>query len=408
VRILWLCYFSNKEIQDIISPRKRVKECCPYIPTTISLLESADDIELHVISPHEYITGVKKFKLRNVRYYFYNAHMPFSGRHWPLIFKWDYISNFFSNKLITRRIVNKIKPDLIHLHGAEMAFYSSTIFQFISKYPSILTVQGFINKSTVKKDFLVNKRIRTEKKIFERMENSFYRTQTMANDIKKMNPQINLYWNTYPKKFSAISKDTKKEFDIVFFAKVTRDKGIADLLEAVSIIKRNKPNISLCVIGSGHLDVYKRKSTELGISKNISWKGYLPTQDDVHKLVTTARISVLPTYNDIISGTIIESIFLRIPVVAYNVGSIHELNSDDTLVSLVDKHDIKQLASEIEFLLDNPSICQERAEKAYTRVSELYVNSDSEIRQSLLSAYSDVIITHSKSPNTEGCRKSNI
>jgi len=147
----------------------------------------------------------------------------------------------------------------------------------------------------------------------------------------------------------------------------------------------------LCVIGEGKSESFKKLALDLGIQENVFWAGFLPTQDDVHKLASQAKISILPTYHDIISGTILESLFLKIPVVAYNVGSIHEVNEKEEIISLVEKQSINGLAQEIEFLLDNPDVRRKRAEKGYRRAHEMFVHSDDEIRESLFNAYWEVI-----------------
>ena len=67
---------------------------------------------------------------------------------------------------------------------------------------------------------------------------------------------------------------------------------------------------------------------------------------DVFKEAIKAKICVLPTYYDVIPGTIIESMFMKIPVVAYAVGGIPTLNDNVETVRLVDKYDINGLAKE--------------------------------------------------------------
>lgn len=218
-----------------------------------------------------------------------------------------------------------------------------------------------------------------------------YNPNNVAKDIKAFNPNINLFWNTYPKKKMEPIESTNKKYDFVFFARVTKDKGIVDLLKAFAIIKTKKPDITLCVIGGGNTEPFKSLAIELGVEKNITWAGFLPTQDDVHQIASQAKISVLPTYHDIISGTILESLFLKIPIVAYNVGSIHEVNEKEEIISLVDKLDIETLAKEMKYLLDNPDIRKDRAEKGYQRAYEMFAHSDEEIRKSLLNAYQIVI-----------------
>jgi glycosyltransferase involved in cell wall biosynthesis len=214
----------------------------------------------------------------------------------------------------------------------------------------------------------------------------------MKEQLKSFNPKIKFFWGDYPSKTIIPQKNGGKKYDIVFFARISKDKGIGDLLQALSILKKNKENITLCVIGSGQMDTWKKLAEELGVAENITWIGFLPTQHEVHKIASQSKISVLPTYHDIVSGTIIESLFLKLPVVAYNVGSIHEINKKDEIVSLVEKWNINELAKAIEFLLNNPEILEIRAEKGYIRVKEMFNHSVEKIKESLIKAYKKVII----------------
>ena len=185
--------------------------------------------------------------------------------------------------------------------------------------------------------------------------------------------------------------DIMKKFDLVFFARICKDKGIEDLLQAVAIMKKTKPGISLCVIGGGKTETFKELADELGLSDNVHWTGFLPTQDDVHLLASQAKISVLPTYHDIISGTIIESLFLKLPVVAYNVGSIHEVNKHEEIISLVKKLDVEGLAKSMLDLLNNEKLLEERAEKGYKRAMEMFNTGNEVIKNDLFNAYNKVI-----------------
>lgn len=391
LKVVWLCHFTNEEVQQKIKPFKKLNEMAPWIPPSIKLLENMDNMELHVISPHEYIVGIKKYELNGVHYYFYNAHMPLTGRHWPGFFKWDYISNFRNNKKIAKKLVKQIRPDIIHLHGAENAYYSSTFLQFTKEYPAIFTLQGLISNASAIGSKVFKKKVEVEAEVLKKIKFAFYRTETMKDQMRSFNPNIEFFWNDYPTVKINPVNGVNKKFDIVFFARLSKDKGIEDLLKAVAIIKIKRPDVSLCVIGGRVTEPFQQLSSELGVSDNVTWVGFLPTQMAVHKLASQAKISVLPTYHDIISGTILESLFLKLPVVAYNVGSIHEVNEKEEIISLVDKLDVNGLAKAIEYLLDNPEIQKQRAEKGYQRAHEMFVHSDEEIRESLLNAYQTAI-----------------
>lgn len=388
LKVLWLCYFSNSEIQDQIKPYKRIGEFAPWINNMIKLFENDEEVELHVVSQHEWIAGYKHFIKNGVNYYFINKGIPIIGRHWPGFFRFDLWSDLFHTKKIIAGIVKKIRPEIIHMHGTENVF-CTVITQFYHKYPVFITVQGFIHKSTVQ-DMVAKKRSKKELEIVKMFSHFGYRTKTMGKDIKVINPNAVLHWHNYPIQTIRPIINQKK-YDLVFFARVTVDKGIVDLLKAVSLIRKKKPNITLCVIGGGKLDPFIKLALELKINENIFWAGFLPSQEDVHKLASKAKISVLPTYEDLIPGTIIESLLLGLPIVAYDVGSIHEVNEQEKIISLVEKFDINGLAEAILLLLNDITMQEEIAEKGYKRAQELFVIGNNKIKADILHAYNEVI-----------------
>ena len=160
-----------------------------------------------------------------------------------------------------------------------------------------------------------------------------------------------------------------------------------DLLRAVAIIKHYKQDISLCVIGSGNISEFIKIAVELGISQNVKWIGFLPSLDEVHKAVVKARISVLPTYNDIMPGTIKESMFLGIPVVAYATDSIPEINSEGEVIALVPKGDYYALSFKIMQLLNDEFYMRELAARGKLRASLMFDESNSKRANDLCKGY---------------------
>lgn len=397
MKVVWICHFSNTEINGILKPWKQVNESAPWVSLSLKYLEGDKDIDLYVIAPHEYICGVHKFHLRGIHYIFFNPYIPVYGRHWPRFFRWDYMTDFAKSKRIVKRLVEEIKPDVIHLQGAENPYYSSTIFQFLNKYPTILTVQGFYYQSRGIKTGNNLKRMLIEKEILSKIPVCFYRTKKMAKDIITFNPNAKLCWGTYGS-FEINPPDSlpNNKFDVVFFARVTKEKGIGDLLHAISIIKESRPSISLCVIGGGNADEFKCLAKDLRISDNVYWAGFLSTQEDVHSLALQAKISVLPTYFDIDPGTIMESMFLGIPVVSYATDSIPEINEKGEVISLVEKGNVIALANNINELLDDDALRQSYSEKAKIRAKEMFSFTDEQIKDSLLSGYRTAIQTFKK------------
>jgi glycosyltransferase involved in cell wall biosynthesis len=395
IKAVWICHFSNKEIQDILKPKKKVNEMAPWIPFLAKVLEDHNDVELHVVAPHQHIRGIKHFTLRNINYHFFNPNIFFY--RWSLLdlYNFNIKTEYIYNKLIIRYIVNKIKPDLIHLQGAENVSYSSSIFQFKDKYPILITIQGFLHKvAGTECSLLVKKQVECELKIYKTFKHFGIRTETMGKVVKEFNPNAVLHWHGYGIKITLPGNvyNKEKKYDLLFFARIDKIKGIEDLLKSISIIKKQKGNINSIIIGSCSNDYMvelKGICRNLGIENNVTWAGFLPAQADVHEAASEARICVLPVQYDMIPGTIIESMLLKIPVVAYNVGSIHEVNEKEEVISLVDKDDINGLVEAVMAILKNEKEYKERAEKGYKRVIEMIDIKN--VYADILKAYTEVI-----------------
>jgi len=81
--------------------------------------------------------------------------------------------------------------------------------------------------------------------------------------------------------------------------------------------------------------------------------GFLQNHADVHEIAINSKMTVLPTYNDILPGTIIESLKAGIPVVAYAANGVVDFNSKSNIIKLVELGNIQELADEILNLIYN-------------------------------------------------------
>lgn len=394
LKVVWICYFSNDKIQKALRIRKNIPEFAPWISLGILEAEKRNDIELHIVSPHRWINRVKKFSDNNIHYYFFNFGIPFYGRHWPGFFKFDYWTNFFITKRKVRNIVSRIRPDIIHLHGAENADYSSAILSFFNKYPVLVTIQGFIRNTSGTHDYVIRKRINAEEKIIKQAQHFGARCHFMPQLISSLNQKAIFHWHNYPVNTPNVKLPEVKTYDIVFFAKVKKDKGIIDLIKASGIIVKEISSLKIKVIGAissqQYLNYLQKIAKENNVLSNLEFIGFLPTQHDVHELAVKAKISVLPTHHDIIPGTVIESMLMKLPVISYNVGGLPDLNANGVEnVILTEKGDISGLANSIIKLLNSNTLRNKIANSGYNRAIEMFDNN--KVIPSLIKSYNEVI-----------------
>jgi glycosyltransferase involved in cell wall biosynthesis len=392
IKVVWICMFSNKEIQKKLNVNKTTNEYGQWIPNLISMFENDGNIELHIISGHHFISKYKHWNEGNINYHFYNCGIPFIGNGWPLFFNLNYWSNFLYDKFITRKIIKSIGPDIIHLWGAENAIYSSTILQFKNKIPVIISIQGFVEKG---KKYTENIRFKVQKIIFENFDSFYVTCQWVGNKIKLINQNANILKHVFPTTHPQIIEEENSLFktnDIVFFARVTKSKGIEDLLNALSILKKKGSYFKLQIIGSTTID-YKRilenLIVELDIFELVEWIGYLPSQNDVFKLVQQSKISVLPTHNEIFASSIRELMSIGIPIISNNVGCLPILNEERKSIILIEKGNSVLLANSIYDLLNNSELQKELSKNGKLTIRE--INNYETIKNDIINGYKFIL-----------------
>lgn len=393
LKIVWICHFHDDFLNDYLKIERISTNFAPWIIALIKLFENDPVLDLHIIAPHKGIKKDTSFVRKNISYHFYSVGLPISNRF--NVNDFDRFTNYFFLKRKVRKLINKIKPDIIHLHGAENPYYSSTIIQFLKNYNVLITIQGFISLTSTHYNYKLRDRIFIEKSILSLARNFGIRTQQMKEEILKHNKTAKFHWHLYPlnlpddyEKFH----NRTKIFHAVFFAKISKDKGIEDLIEAANIVKKKIPNFHLLVIGtaeSKYLSVLKSRCRVLKLENNIEWKGFVNSHHDVFRYCSESILSVLPTYNDIIPGTIIESMILKTAVVAYSVGGIPEINKNNEVISLVECGNITALAEKMIFLIENELIRKKMIEEAFFRAKQMFLKDT--IKQDLVTVYQSII-----------------
>jgi glycosyltransferase involved in cell wall biosynthesis len=397
IKVVWLCHFVNQEMKEYFN-MPAVNSFAPWIDLLINLFKSNQEIELHILAPNLFTNSDYDFTKDGINYHFYKfTPVPLNNDYLRKILfflKFNDRSNYSWIKNKITKKVNSINPDLIHLFGAENPYYSSGIIPLFKVYPVLLTIQGFIRKTSFNTPS-IRKRIKIEELIIRNVKNIGIRTEEMKKDVLSLNRDAIFHIHNLPIKKPGVIKNNigaHEPIDCIFFSRISKDKGIEDLLAAIAIVKHKLPNVSLHIIGSApksYLDFLMQKCRELNIENNVLFLGFLPAQSDIYKHAFEAKICVLPTYHDIIPGTIIESMFMKLPVIAYAVGGIPELNNNEETVVLVEKQNISQLAENILHLINNAELRVKLSEKGYKHANKMFDNNN--IAKDLLHAYKSVI-----------------
>jgi glycosyltransferase involved in cell wall biosynthesis len=392
IKVVWICHFTNTEIQSLLPLWSKQDEFASWIPNLLKGFENREDIEIHVIAPHNFLKKSTNLIIRNIHFYFIPFGIPIWHRHWPEKFTIDVYTNYYFFRRKVKHTIKQIKPNLINLIGAENSYYSSSILDFKKDYPILVLIQGFISqmKETILLTPTIKKRIEIEEKILKSLK-YYSGDQDSSTYISNFNSN-HIFFRLYFPINEVLAKETidsRKRYDCVFFGRLSKEKGVEDFIKIISIIKEKKPDVKACIIGGGDIQPLLLQANDLKCSANIEFTGFVKTQKELFEYVIAAKVFLAPPYFERLSSTIREAMLLKVPIVAYSTGSIPYINEFTENIYLIKTGDYQEMASKTILLLENETLRNNLAEKAYKFASfEFSLNTNT---QRLISAYYNVL-----------------
>ena len=143
-----------------------------------------------------------------------------------------------------------------------------------------------------------------------------------------------------PKRFIDIPDVKKSNKQVVYLGRDSFEKGI-------DILKEIEPNID----------------GDVKYCTSLEWHKAM-------EILKSSQILVLPSRIESVPQSILEAFYLKIPVIATDVGGVHELVSDDKTGLLVTPNNSKELLEKINYLLNDIELCNRLANNAYEFVKK--------------------------------------
>ena len=155
-------------------------------------------------------------------------------------------------------------------------------------------------------------------------------------------------------------------------------KGVANFLDAVPAITSAVPSARFLFVGGGDEEhSLREKARTLGIEPYIVFAGYRKNIDRYYEIMD---ISVLTSFSEGFSLTLLESMGYGIPIVATRVGGNLELVVDGETGYLVPLKNQEILVDRIVRLLSNPDLRRSMGKKGRLRVEQYFQMRDVAVR----------------------------
>jgi len=241
-----------------------------------------------------------------------------------------------------KAMLNSKEYDIVHAWNIP----SALIMKKIKAKKKILSVHGVYGKQVEQIHSKVTSKIgkKAEEKAFQ-IPDVFTTDSKYVQNFYKNNLGIDFVHLVAPldtSKFQEIPNIERKKKQIIYIGRDSYEKGI-DIL----------------------------KKIEKDIDGKVVYCTDLPWNETIKKL-KESTILVVPSRMESIPQVIKEAFYLKIPVIATNVGGISELIKNQETGILIEPEDSQSLLDEIDKLLKNPILQDQLSENAHKFILEFY------------------------------------
>jgi len=183
-----------------------------------------------------------------------------------------------------------------------------------------------------------------------------------------------------------------KDGPILYFGRLSAEKGVDDLLRAVQHV----PNLQLVIVGDGpERHGLEQLARTLGLT-NVQFLGHVGPEE-LDRRISESRFTVLPSRAyETLGKTILESYAHGRSVIASDLGSRRELIRDGETGLLYPPGDVNQLAEAIQLLGLSPDLAQTMGRAGWELVRRNHA--PEEHYQKLTSLYERLVAARSQRP----------
>lgn len=396
LKIVWICHLSNSQIRNklkfskwtLLSLYRKIKGInCNYDfarwnSNAIIEFQKFNDIELHIISPHNSIRGVQEFQIQNVNYHIFESEDDNFINKIKVHFSNQLKQSYEKNSKIINKLIHNIKPNIVHLIGAENPYYAESVLSLEKNIPLIVSLQTLVNDSKFLNNYPISQEqydyiSKIEKKIIKRANYIGTRIINFKEIIiDSLAPNAKFLDMTLAVGEVVNIKETVKKYDFVYFA-ANISKAVDHAIEAFAIAKQTFPDISLHIVGDcddAYMQIIKNRICKLNLNSSIDFTGKLPNYSDVISEICKATFALLPLKVDFISSTIRESIANGLPVITSITSGTPLLNKERESVLLSEIGDFNQMAKNMCRLLSDSKYAKHIQQNAIITLQEMYGN----------------------------------
>lgn len=254
-------------------------------------------------------------------------------------------------------IFKEIKPNILLNFTIKPNIYSALIGGVLG-IKSINNITG-LGTIFIKKSFITNIAKILYKFAFKSNHKVFFQNNEdlnlfLKNKLIKINkteliPGSGVDLN----KFIPQDRTDNKKFVFLMIARILKDKGVYEYIEAIKIIKEKYSDVEFQLLGASD----SKNNTAISKIEIDNWIkegliNYLGITDDVPFYISSSNCVVLPSYREGVSRSLLEAAAMEKPLITTDVPGCKEVVDDNKNGFLCKVKDSKDLANKMEIMLN--------------------------------------------------------
>lgn len=181
-------------------------------------------------------------------------------------------------------------------------------------------------------------------------------------------------------RFTAIKNINEKTNQVGYLGRLSNEKGIISLIEAIPFVLKVLGDTSFVIGGNGILEnEIKKNIKSKGIGDHVKLMGWI-AHEDIPQFLNELKLLVVPSFTEGLPNVILEAMACGIPVLATPVGAIQDIINDGRTGFILKSNGPEHIADRITEVLNNPQLLEKVSSNAYKYIGENF--SEEKVRES--------------------------
>lgn len=162
----------------------------------------------------------------------------------------------------------------------------------------------------------------------------------------------------------------KSNFVYIFVGRISKDKGINELISAFTQIGKSQAKLLLVGPSEQDLDpVFPETLVEIETNTNIISVGF---QKDVRLFFAISDCLVFPSYREGFPNVVMQAGAMELPSIVTDVNGSNEIIKQDINGTIIPAHDVIALQQQMTKMIENKSYCQNLKSQTRNLISARY------------------------------------